>query len=53
LLAALRGEAQAETTADDNLRTLRLVNAAYESARTGETVSLCSKDVQNTPRGAS
>jgi predicted dehydrogenase len=40
LLAALRGEAQAETTAEDNLRTLRLVYAAYESARTGETVLL-------------
>jgi predicted dehydrogenase len=40
LLAALRGEAPAETTAEDNLRTLRLVYAAYESARTGQTVSL-------------
>jgi predicted dehydrogenase len=40
LLAALRGEAQAETTAEDNLRTLRLVYAAYESARTGQTVAL-------------
>jgi predicted dehydrogenase len=40
LLAALRGEAQAETTAEDNLRTLRLVYAAYESARTRQTVSL-------------
>jgi predicted dehydrogenase len=40
LLAALRGEAQAETTAEDNLHTLRLVYAAYESARTRQTVSL-------------
>jgi predicted dehydrogenase len=40
LLAALRGEAHAETTAEDNLRTLRLVYAAYESARTGKTVFL-------------
>jgi predicted dehydrogenase len=40
LLAALRGEAQAETTAEDNLNTLRLVYAAYESACTGQTVSL-------------
>jgi predicted dehydrogenase len=40
LLAALRGEAQAETTAEDNLHTLRLVYAAYESASTGQTISL-------------
>jgi predicted dehydrogenase len=32
LLAALRGEGRAETTGEDNLRTLRLVFAAYESA---------------------
>lgn len=32
LLASLRGEAQAETTCHDNLRTLELVYAAYESA---------------------
>jgi predicted dehydrogenase len=32
LLAALRGEGQAETTGEDNLRTLKLVFAAYESA---------------------
>jgi predicted dehydrogenase len=38
LLAALRGEAQAETTAEDNLRTLRLVYAAYESADTGQAI---------------
>ena len=40
LLAALRGEAEAETNADDNLKTLRLVFASYESARKGEAVSL-------------
>jgi len=40
LLTALRGAGQAETTGDDNLRTLRLVNAAYESARTQQTISL-------------
>jgi predicted dehydrogenase len=40
LLAALCGQAQAETTAEDNLRTLRVVYAAYESARTGQTVTL-------------
>jgi predicted dehydrogenase len=40
LLAALRGEAEAETTAEDNLKTLRLVFAAYESAATGRAVAL-------------
>jgi len=40
LLAALRGEGQAETTADDNLRSLGLVFAAYESAATGRAVEL-------------
>jgi predicted dehydrogenase len=32
LLGALRGESQAETTGEDNLQTLKLVFAAYESA---------------------
>jgi predicted dehydrogenase len=40
LLQALRGEGPAETTAEDNLQTLRLVFAAYESARTGQVVCL-------------
>jgi predicted dehydrogenase len=39
LLAALRGEAAAETTAEDNLRTLELVFGAYDSARAGQTVA--------------
>jgi len=38
LLAALRGEAQAETTGEDNLRTMRLVFAAYESASAGKVI---------------
>ena len=38
LLAALRGEGRAETTGEDNLRTLRLVFAAYESAAERRTV---------------
>ncbi len=38
LLAALRGAGPAETTADDNLRTLRLVYAAYDSARDRQTI---------------
>ncbi|MES2705733.1 MAG: Gfo/Idh/MocA family oxidoreductase [Verrucomicrobiota bacterium] len=36
LLAALRGEVKAETTAADNLRTLELVFAAYDSADDGQ-----------------
>jgi predicted dehydrogenase len=40
LLGALRGEAAAETTGEDNLETLRLVFACYESARRGEVVRL-------------
>jgi D-apiose dehydrogenase len=33
LLAALKGEGQAETTGDDNLKTVRLVFASYDSAK--------------------
>jgi D-apiose dehydrogenase len=40
LLLALRGEAEAETTAEDNLKTMRLTFAAYESARSGKVVQL-------------
>jgi predicted dehydrogenase len=35
LVRALRGEGEAETSAEDNLKTLRLVEAAYASARSG------------------
>ena len=38
LRGALRGEGPGETTGDDNLRTVRLVFAAYESASTGRAV---------------
>jgi predicted dehydrogenase len=38
LLAALQGRGQAETTGEDNLKTMRLVFAAYESARSGRVV---------------
>jgi predicted dehydrogenase len=38
LLKALRGDAAAETTGEDNLKTLRLVFAAYDSARDGAAV---------------
>jgi hypothetical protein len=40
LLAALRHRARAETTAADNLRTVRLVFAAYESAARNRILSL-------------
>ena len=40
LLEGLRGDAVAETTAEDNLRTLKLVFASYESARSGQVVQV-------------
>ncbi len=40
LLSSLRGIHPAETTAEDNLKTLELVFAAYESARTQQAVEL-------------
>jgi D-apiose dehydrogenase len=42
LLKALRGEGVAETTGEDNLRTVQLVFASYESARTGQVVKITS-----------
>lgn len=38
LLAALRGDGPAETTGEDNLKTVRLVFGCYESARTNQVV---------------
>ncbi len=38
LLAHLRGEGVAETRAEDNLKSLRLVEASYASADSGELV---------------
>ncbi|MFB3920901.1 MAG: Gfo/Idh/MocA family protein [Terriglobia bacterium] len=38
ILRALKGEGPAETTGEDNLKTLRLVFAAYKSAQTGSTI---------------
>lgn len=38
LLQALRGEVQAETPAEDNVKTLKLVFAGYDSARSGNVV---------------
>jgi len=43
LVRALRGGPPAETDAADNLRTMRLVFAAYDSARTGQAVSVSPK----------
>ena len=40
LLDALRQDAPAETTAEDNLKTLRLVFASYESAETKQNVQV-------------
>jgi predicted dehydrogenase len=40
LLAGLRGECEPETTAADNLKTIRLTFAAYESARCGQVVQV-------------
>ncbi len=44
LLKALRGEGEAETTGEDNLKTVQLVSASYESARTGQVVEIRSRD---------
>ncbi len=39
LLGALRGDSPAETTGADNLKTVRLVFAAYDSAQQGQVVN--------------
>ena len=44
LLAHLAGTGVAETTGEDNLRTLRLVFAAYESAASGQVVAVGGED---------
>ncbi len=40
LLAGMRGEGDAETSAEDNLETLRLVSLAYDSAEQGQVVAV-------------
>jgi D-apiose dehydrogenase len=40
LAAAMRGDAAAETTGEDNLKTVRLVYSSYESAASGRTIRL-------------
>jgi predicted dehydrogenase len=47
LLAALRGETQAETTGEDNLRTVQLIFASYESARSGNVINLSAEDLES------
>jgi predicted dehydrogenase len=39
LLKALKGEGQAETTGDDNLKTVRLVFASYDSALANQVIN--------------
>jgi predicted dehydrogenase len=39
LVSALRGEGTAETTGEDNLKTLELVFAAYDSAASGKVIT--------------
>jgi len=43
LAASLRGERTAETTGDDNLRTVRLVHAAYQSVATNRVIAISEK----------
>ncbi len=51
ILAALRGKGQAETTDEDNLKTVRLVFAAYDSAASGSVVRFqMSKNSRRTRR---
>jgi D-apiose dehydrogenase len=40
ILAALKGEGIAETTGEDNLKTVRLVFASYQSADSGQSISI-------------
>jgi predicted dehydrogenase len=40
LLRALRTGTPAETDSGDNLRTMKLVDAAYESARSGQAIQV-------------
>jgi predicted dehydrogenase len=44
LLGALKGEGPAENTGDDNLKTIILTSAAYDSARSGRTIEFTSTE---------
>ncbi|MGH9341054.1 MAG: Gfo/Idh/MocA family protein [Acidobacteriota bacterium] len=46
LLGALQGKARAETSGEDNLETMRLVFACYESARSGQSVRINGEDFE-------
>lgn len=52
LLAALRGEGDAETTGRDNLRTLQLVNASYRSAAEGQVLHLAADKETMSPHSS-
>ena len=49
LLRALRGEGEAEMTGEDNLKTMRLVFAAYESAKSGQVIQNCGAECAEQP----
>jgi D-apiose dehydrogenase len=51
LLAALRGEKQAETTGEDNLKTVRLIFASYESACSGRVIYLSDDGLEGRAEG--
>jgi len=50
LLNHLTGRGQAETTAEDNLQTVRLVFAVYESAATDSVVAIDTRSAEPKPR---
>jgi predicted dehydrogenase len=52
LLQALRGEGAAETTGEDNLKTVRLLFAAYDSARHDKVIHFTQKG-RHAPAGSS
>ncbi len=47
-MRAFRGEGEAETTGEDNLKTLKLVYACYDSARSGQVIHLPSAGKEET-----
>ncbi len=51
LLAALRGEKPAETTGEDNLQTVQLTFACYESARSGKVIDLSENHLESSSAG--
>ncbi len=47
ILRALKGEGQAETTGEDNLKTVRLVFACYDSAASGQSIHFSPGAIQS------